>query len=387
MKRKTDKLKQSSIAKLTISKKLLWNSRNQPFCPNCKVKSLVRAELDKEPVLVCSSYTNFLIRNAEHQRYNIPIPSDDYCRDIYSIDKGQIGGVCNRTDCNNYNAVFYNTSTSKFYCRTCAYGIQKANWDANPPVFQAQFWSSTGSKDIRKQEAFGYPAILDIRVRWDLAYGNSPSLYILVDDIKPMYNMKWKKKQGTIDNYTGYAYWGSVGPFYRFWSWSGEGNDGGIGGAKEIVTMEDGSEETLLGPWSGNSKWFLDMTSISLNEVSITDNILLWEGNDLHSFWQHASVEEMYLKEALSRIRPEILLVRSDLGFLNPSLISHTPETSKKFIKDSVIPKTTTYKGRSQKIIEVMRLVEVMRSANLEIEGYGYGQQIGATGKPRWDSI
>lgn len=37
--------------------------------------------------------------------------------------KGEYKGECNRTACNNSNAIFYNHSTLKHYCGKCAYEI------------------------------------------------------------------------------------------------------------------------------------------------------------------------------------------------------------------------------------------------------------------------
>ena len=43
--------------------------------------------------------------------------------------KGVEGGNCNRTDCQGPNAVWYNESTRKFYCRNCAITIQREEND------------------------------------------------------------------------------------------------------------------------------------------------------------------------------------------------------------------------------------------------------------------
>jgi len=39
--------------------------------------------------------------------------------------KGVEGGNCNRTACQGPNAVWYNRSNKKFYCRNCALAIQQ----------------------------------------------------------------------------------------------------------------------------------------------------------------------------------------------------------------------------------------------------------------------
>ena len=41
--------------------------------------------------------------------------------------KGEYGQECNRTACNNQNAQFYNHSTRKYYCGSCAQTINSLN--------------------------------------------------------------------------------------------------------------------------------------------------------------------------------------------------------------------------------------------------------------------
>lgn len=44
-----------------------------------------------------------------------------------TIDKGDLNGVCNRTACDNKRAVFFNHSTQKHYCPSCAKTINQHN--------------------------------------------------------------------------------------------------------------------------------------------------------------------------------------------------------------------------------------------------------------------
>ena len=37
-----------------------------------------------------------------------------------SVKKGEKGGLCNRTACDNPDASWYNHSTKKYYCSSCA---------------------------------------------------------------------------------------------------------------------------------------------------------------------------------------------------------------------------------------------------------------------------
>jgi hypothetical protein len=41
--------------------------------------------------------------------------------------KGEYNQECNRTACNNSEAVYYNYSTLKYYCPHCAFLINEAN--------------------------------------------------------------------------------------------------------------------------------------------------------------------------------------------------------------------------------------------------------------------
>jgi hypothetical protein len=41
-----------------------------------------------------------------------------------SMQKGEHGGQCNRTVCEVIPATYYNYSTTKYYCRSCAFDIQ-----------------------------------------------------------------------------------------------------------------------------------------------------------------------------------------------------------------------------------------------------------------------
>ncbi len=46
--------------------------------------------------------------------------------------KGVEGGNCNRTACQAPDAVWFNTGTQKYYCRSCAIDIQRSANDFSP---------------------------------------------------------------------------------------------------------------------------------------------------------------------------------------------------------------------------------------------------------------
>jgi hypothetical protein len=44
-------------------------------------------------------------------------------------DKGQFNGSCNREACQEPGATWFNDGTRKYYCRSCANGINRVNPD------------------------------------------------------------------------------------------------------------------------------------------------------------------------------------------------------------------------------------------------------------------
>ncbi len=51
---------------------------------------------------------------------------------INKPNKGEYDGACNRTTCQSeYNVIFYNHSTQKYYCPACAHKINEVNPEAH----------------------------------------------------------------------------------------------------------------------------------------------------------------------------------------------------------------------------------------------------------------
>jgi len=89
-------------------------------------------------------------------------------------------------------------------------------------------------------------------VDWMEGRANRPDLYLLVDTIPPLDEMRFRlhDKGGTID---GGLYFAENDGYCRFFSHHGSGNNGGFSGNAYDITMIDGSRKTLLGPWSSNA--------------------------------------------------------------------------------------------------------------------------------------
>jgi len=87
--------------------------------------------------------------------------------------------------------------------------------------------------------------ILDAQVDWREDVGNDPRLEVLVDEIPERSDLQFEHEDGlwvAIDN--GYV---------EYFSWSGDGNDGGYSGRSFKVTTVDGEQVTLKGPWSSGA--------------------------------------------------------------------------------------------------------------------------------------
>lgn len=99
-------------------------------------------------------------------------------------------------------------------------------------------------------EAF-FDAVDHCEIEWMLGYGNSPRLkiYTVKDWDFPMH--KEHKYQFGKAPHTG-VFWSETadGVVSFFSHTGGDKNEGGFGGAVFNLTMEDGTEKVLRGPWS-----------------------------------------------------------------------------------------------------------------------------------------
>jgi hypothetical protein len=87
--------------------------------------------------------------------------------------------------------------------------------------------------------------ILAGHVDWKEGLGNRPDLTLLVDRIPPLAWMRFELREQ--------YYFAEHEGFCRFFSYHGNGNNRGFGGAKFEIVMHDGERRVLEGPWSSNS--------------------------------------------------------------------------------------------------------------------------------------
>ena len=119
-------------------------------------------------------------------------------------------------------------------------------------------------------------ARVDPREGWD----NPPRLELLVDRIPQLNEFRFRKK--------GPYYFAELDGFVEFFYYDGPGD--GYGGNEFEITMEDGTREVLVGPWSSNSAAMARAGFPDTIPVSITDNPDAWERG--YTFYSgHITVE------------------------------------------------------------------------------------------------
>lgn len=68
--------------------------------------------------------------------------------------KGGRNQICNRTVCNNNNAIYYNTSIMRYYCKACAALINKSCIDFKEDIicFTAlELWENFGDIPVNEE--------------------------------------------------------------------------------------------------------------------------------------------------------------------------------------------------------------------------------------------
>lgn len=117
-------------------------------------------------------------------------------------------------------------------------------------------------------------------------YANSAKAKLLVDELPPSESFRYEER----DKY----FFATKDGLCRFYSYHNPGN--GFAGRHFEITMKDGSERTLKGPWSGNSMGANARGFPLCREVSITDDPEVWKRG--HTF-SASAVTLPVLQEAL----------------------------------------------------------------------------------------
>lgn len=128
-----------------------------------------------------------------------------------------------------------------------------------------------------------------------LKYANRPTVRVEVESELPrIKDMRWMPH--------GEDCWlGEKAGWYQFFFHNGdELNHGGYGGAEYSLTLVDGSEKILKGPWSGGAYAVWQTAGIKLIEVTIHEKTSPWST----AMAGYAVTPERFIEEILPLINP-----------------------------------------------------------------------------------
>lgn len=106
-------------------------------------------------------------------------------------------------------------------------------------------------------------------VDWREDVGNDPRLQVVVDVIPTRDNLRFEHEDG--------IWCGIKDGYVAYYSWSGNGNDGGFSGQGFTVTMRDGREEVLRGPGASRAGCVNQRSFGPVVDVRITTDMSVLE--------------------------------------------------------------------------------------------------------------
>ena len=87
--------------------------------------------------------------------------------------------------------------------------------------------------------------VRDCAVKWYEGLANDPKLVLSIDNRPSRDGLRFARSS---------HHWvGELNGYVEYFSWSGEGNDGGYSGSHYKITTVDGEAVTLKGPWSSRA--------------------------------------------------------------------------------------------------------------------------------------
>lgn len=90
---------------------------------------------------------------------------------------------------------------------------------------------------------------LELKIDWMHGWSNPPGVKMVVDDIPSRSEMRFKRE--------GDLYWAEKDGLVRQFTWGG-GEQRGFGGRDIPITLENGEQVVLKGPWSGSATLGVD---------------------------------------------------------------------------------------------------------------------------------
>ncbi len=175
--------------------------------------------------------------------------------------------------------------------------------------------------------------VLNAKVQWNLNWGNSPQLEVLVDEIPK--NLLFTQKKS--------LFYGENKGYVEFYHWTAPDNNQGYGGSHIPITIINGEVVILKGPWSSRAGVMNFNNFGPCVEVSLTDDEVDYKRG--YTFMSGAITLDLAV-EALSKYCPRITLYEeqddTDITYI-PTLFGKTPNQTKFYLRDNkeLFTKTT----------------------------------------------
>ena len=163
--------------------------------------------------------------------------------------------------------------------------------------------------------------IIGAKVRWNLEWGNYPDLEVLVDELPNRGLLRYQHKEN--------CYFAELPDGYvSFYYWTGQQSQG-YGGSHFPITMADGSQVILKGPWSSRCG--------VMNAVGFTPSVDLCYTETWGRMLLAGAMTLEVVETALKTYLPEVELYRDeerdgDITY-RPTLKGMLPTESKDFLR------------------------------------------------------
>jgi len=169
--------------------------------------------------------------------------------------------------------------------------------------------------------------IIAAKIRWNNEWDNDPNLELLVDAF-PDYSLLRYEKRGSL-------YYAELDGYVSFYAYSGPGD--GFGGRTFPITIIDGTQVNLKGPWSSRAGCMNNAGFKKCVDVSFIDDRASYDRG--YTFYGgHATLE--ICQKAIDEFLPEVILVCPK---------KETEEVYHPYLKDGrKKPNPTTFHGKQE---------------------------------------
>lgn len=142
--------------------------------------------------------------------------------------------------------------------------------------------------------------ILKAKIDWMEQFANEPGLYLLLKNRPSLGDFRYEERNG--------CYFAENQGLVDFFHYKQPGD--GYAGRSFHLTMKDGSEKVLKGPWSSRASVMNREGFVHCIEATITEDLEVWERG--HTFYSSAVTIEI-AKKALKLIPGVELKMEADI--------------------------------------------------------------------------